>query len=142
MHDATKKLAPGSPLWACLAWHAYELGQVWLDGRRQPSYYFWCAMVPFAPYCLHKTNLPDAFCVVNRVYKRLGYSKQTERWTDYEAATQWHVSRNEFERLRAAELVNEHGYLFSDSSAPWRSRRMLTAYVGKLDALLAPWGRR
>lgn len=88
------------------------------------------------PYCLHATALPDVRCVVNRRYRHVGSPPDT-RWSDYEAATGWHVSRACFERLRDAGAIDERGYFFSDTNRPWKSRADFNAYRAKIETLLA-----
>ncbi len=77
-----------------------------------------------------------ARCVVNRDYRTVGTS---EGWSNYQASTGWHVSREHFERLRGAGVVTDGGYFFSDREAPWHSAANRKAYQQKIAKLLEPW---
>jgi hypothetical protein len=124
------RVRPDAPAWAFTVFHVGETAtaqRVRWDGP----------LFPLMPYRLHKTVDANFRCIVGRRYRPIGYAGRGQ--TDYEMASYAHISKSEFEVLRAAGVVDARGYLHNDSTSPRRGSYELSNYRRKLLAMLAPY---
>lgn len=90
------------------------------------------------PYCLHPMSKQHHRCLVNREYKPIGYSV-SEPYAVYEMFPVAHISVIDFNRLKTLGIVCDYGYLYTDTTDPRRSKRLLTEYRNKLAAMIEPY---
>lgn len=127
------KLRPDAPAWAFIVCH--------VEHSMTPRRIEWSSGVLFSlmPYCLHPTEDQRCRIIVNRRYKPIGVFRPHD-WVDYRAATDQHITVEEFQVLFIDGVVNDQGYLHHDGTTPRESSESFDIYREKLRAMLAPWG--